>query len=80
MAQKSRVSYAKDLKAKAKETGNGMATISVTMPDGSRHEGQAVLGPLQCRFAAWAAAMLFCDEVRQLPDLESLINQLTEKK
>lgn len=77
---RSRVSYSKDMRADARARQDGLVTISVETPDGERHEGQAIADPLRCRFARWAAAVLFCPEVRDLPDLESLVRQLMENQ
>ena len=75
---RSRVSYAAELRADAKARSLGLVTISVTTPSGERSEAQGALTPLQCKFARWAAALLFCQDVQQLPDIESLLLHLIE--
>lgn len=77
-AEKTRVSYGKEVRDAAKARGEGLITISITMPNGERVEHQAGADPKSCMFAKWAAAILFCPDVKQLPDLENLIRNLME--
>lgn len=76
MVDRTRVSYAKGMRSDAKAKQAGLITISVTMPNGDRIEEQSFGSVDQCRFAKWAAAMLFCEEVRDLPNLEDTIKTL----
>lgn len=77
MKPKTRVAYEKGMRASAKERREGLVTISVTTPDGERYEEQKVATVDECRFARWAMALLFCDEVvRRLPDLQGTIRRL----
>lgn len=80
MADKSRVSYPPALRSDAKAKQHGLLTVSLTLPNGERLEEQGVVGIPDCMFAKWAMAILFCPEVRALPDLEATIRQLMEKK
>lgn len=77
---KTRVSYPKELRSEAGATQRGLATVSLTMPNGERLEEQATLDPQQCMFLKWAMAMIFCPEVRQLPDLEATVRGLMENQ
>ena len=75
-----KIAYPVPLKQEAKRRDAGMATVSVVLPDGTRFEEQGVLTLEQCMFFKWAMALVFCDQVRELPDLEATIRQLMEKK
>lgn len=75
-----KVSYPVEMKKVAKARGDGLAAVSIVLPNGDRIEEQGVLTPEQCMFLKWAMAMVFCPEVRQLPGLEETIRQLMESK
>lgn len=77
---KSRVTYPKELKAGAKEHGLGLATISVTCSDGSRLEEQGTMTVQEYQFLKWTMTMVFCDEVKKLPDVQEFIRQQIERK
>lgn len=76
---KTRVAYPKELKKEAKNPDFGLVTISVTFPDGSRLEEQQVCSASECQFAKWAAACLFADIPRPLPDLQKILRNYVEK-
>lgn len=73
---KRRATYSKELRKQAKEEQKGLLTISIELQNGERMEEQGVFAPEQLLFAKWAMAMLFCDELRSLPDLEGMIRRL----
>lgn len=73
---RTRVSYSRELRAEAK--GQGLLTISMEFANGERLEEQGTFGPQDLLFAKWAMAMLFCDRLRKLPDLEKVVKDLME--
>lgn len=75
---KSRVTYPKELKAEAKEHGVELATISITFCDGTRIEEQGQVSIKECQFLKWVMTMVFCDEVKKLPDVQEFIRQQIE--
>ena len=77
-AKKRRATYPKELRSEAKEKQHGLLTISIELSNGELLEEQGTVDVKQAMFAKWAMAMLFCDQVRELPDLEALIKQLME--
>ena len=77
---KSRATYPKELKAEAKEHGLGLATVSVTLLDGSRLEKQGTVTVQECQFLMWIMTVVFCDEVKKLPDVQEFIRQQIERK
>ena len=54
----------------------GLATVSLTLPNGERLEEQRPVSVLESMFLKWAMALVFCDEVRDLPDLEKVVKEL----
>ena len=76
---KSRVSYAKEMRSEASMWLKGLVTISVTLPDGTRHEHQMVADDGECAFAKWAMVMLGREDVRPLPDLEEIIRRVCQR-
>lgn len=75
-SKKTRVSYPKELRATAKDRQLGVATVHIDFPSGERLEEQGVLTLQQMRFLRWAAAVVFCPEVRDLPDLGATIRRM----
>ena len=73
---KRRCTYPKELRSEAKAKQDGLLTISLEMPDGTLLEEQAVVTVKQAQFAKWAMVILFCEEIRVLPDLEAMIKEL----
>jgi len=59
-----------------REKGKGVACISIEAPNGDRMENFARVDHLQCEFLKWASAIVFCEELRELPDLEQMIRDL----
>lgn len=76
VAKKTRVTYSKELRAAAKDRQLGVATVHVDFPNGERLEEQGVLTLEQMHFLRWAAAMVFCPEVKALPNLEETVRRL----
>ena len=76
---RTRVSYDKDTRARAKRAKAGLITISVTTSGGERVEEQMVATVDDCRFAKWIMTILFCDEVRKLPDIQSIVRKELRK-
>jgi hypothetical protein len=76
MATKRRATYPKQLRAEAKSKQHGLCTVSIEFPNGELMEHQGTIDVLQGQFAKWAMALLFCDEVRRRPDLESVVKEL----
>jgi len=74
-----KVSYAKEITAEAKAGDGCKATVSVVFPDGSRIDEQQAITHTQAMFLKWAAAMVFCEESRSLPDLEGILRRLLEQ-
>ncbi len=77
---KRRASYPKELRSEAKFKQRGLLTISLELSNGELLEEQATVDVKQAMFAKWAMAMLFCKEVRDLPDLETMIRDLTNAR
>jgi len=73
---KRRASYPKELRAEAKAKQHGLLTISIELANGDLLEEQATVDVKQAMFAKWVMAMIFCPEVRDLPDLETTIREL----
>jgi hypothetical protein len=80
MAEKTHVSYPKDLRADAKARGLGLVTVHIAFPDGEQREYQLSAEPHECRFAAWAGALLKHPRIRPLPDLEALVRERIESE
>lgn len=75
---KSRVSYPKEVRAAAKAAGHGLLTVSLKMANGELLEEQTDVGMLDTKFAKWAMVLLFCEEVRDKPDMEKVVRELME--
>jgi hypothetical protein len=75
---KSRVSYPAELRSRAKVYQAGLVTIAVQFPDGTKMEQQGTADVLGCQFAKWAMALLFADDVKNLPDLERTLKELLD--
>jgi len=78
--KKVRATYPKDLRAIAKARQQGLCTVSIEFANGERMEHQAPIDVIQAQFAKWAMAILFCEEVRERPDLESVVRKLMEER
>lgn len=72
---KNHVRYETDLRLRAKKERLGTYTVHVRFPDGSEREYQGVATPEECRFAAWAGALLCAPRIRRLPDLEQVVRE-----
>ena len=70
---RSKVSYGKDLRKEAKAGSLGLVTVSILHPNGEVVEAQGTATPEQCMFAKWVAAMLFSEEVKDLPDVQAFV-------
>ncbi len=73
---KLRMTYPKGFRIK----GQGVACVSIEMSNGDRMEHFERIDHLQAEFLKWASAMAFCDEVRELPDLEKIVRELIGSK
>ena len=71
-----KISYAKVITDEAKAGEGCKATVSVVFPDQSRFDEQQSLTLAQAHFLKWAAAMVFCEEIKSLPDVEGMIRKL----
>lgn len=71
-----KVSYAKEITAEAKAGDGCKATVSVVFPDKTRIDEQQAVTVTQANFLKWAAAMVFCEESKALPDLEGMLRKL----
>lgn len=71
-----KVSYAKQITQEAKAGEGCKATVSVVFPDKSRFDEQQALTVTQANFLKWAAALVFCEETKALPDLEGMLRKL----
>lgn len=60
-----RVSYPTDLRKQARESGQGLVTISVLDPSGVTYEVQVAANAEACRFAKWVAANLSHEEMAE---------------
>lgn len=69
---KLRMTYPQGFRVK----GRGVACVSIERADGSRMEEFKTIDHLQAEFLKWAAAMVFCDQVTELPDLEGIVRKL----
>lgn len=72
---KLRMTYPKGFR----EKGKGVACVSIEMPNGDRMENFERIDHLQAEFLKWASAMAFCEELRELPDLEGIVRRLIEE-
>ena len=77
-ARKRRATYPKEIRKEAKEKQHGLCTVSVEFANGELLEEQGTVGVEQAAFAKWAMAMIFCEEVRNLPDLENVIRGMID--
>ena len=73
-----RTTYPKDLTKLAKERMEGVGTVSIKFANGDRMEEQGTLTVEQASFLKWAMAMVFCEDLTKLPDLEPMIRNLVE--
>ncbi len=71
---KLRMTYPKGFR----EKGKGVACVSIEMPNGDRMENFERIDHLQAEFLRWAAAIAFCKEVRELPNLHDIIKDLMD--
>jgi len=78
--EKSRVSYAKEVRSEASLAMKGLATISITFLDGTRLEQQQAVTVDEAQFLKWAAVLLGRPDVRPLPKLEDLVRQICEER
>ena len=67
-----RMTYPKGFRVK----GKGVACVSIEAPNGDRMENFEQVDHLQCEFLKWAAAIAFCEELRELPDLQEIVRNL----
>lgn len=75
MAEKTHVSYPKEKRAEAKSKRLGLVTVHVRYANGDQREYQVVAEPEECRFAAWAGALLEHKGIRPVPDLERMVRE-----
>lgn len=75
MAERSRVSYHKDLRKEAKAAGKGLITVSIQFPDETREEVQLVGDAIECFFARWMGRLLNDPDRRPLPDVEHVYKE-----
>jgi hypothetical protein len=75
---KSRVTYPAELRSRAKVYQAGLVTIAVQFPDGTKMEQQGTADVLGCQVAKWAMALLFADDVKNLPNLERTLKELLD--
>jgi len=73
---KLRMTYPQGFRVK----GRGVACVSIERADGSRMEEFQTIDHKQAEFLKWAAAIAFCDEVRELPDLQEIVRKLIESR
>ncbi len=73
---KLRTTYPKEIRSLAKQRYHGVCTVSIEFANGDRMEEQGTIDVSQGQFAKWAMAMLFCEQLKDLPDLEPLIQSL----
>lgn len=72
-AEKNHVRYEGPLRLEAKAKRLGLVTVHVRFPDGTEHEYQCVATPDECRFAAWAGALVAEPRIRKIPDLQEMV-------
>jgi len=73
---KRRATYPKELRAKAKELGHGLLTMSLEQANGELLEEQITVDIQDAHFAKWAMVLLCCEEVREKPNLERVVRGL----
>lgn len=69
---KNHVRYEPALRLTAKDQRLGLVTVHVRFPDGTEREYQKAATPEECRFAAWAGALVMDEGIRAVPDLQQL--------
>lgn len=78
--EKSRVSYAKELRSEASLAMKGLATISITFLDGTRLERQQAVDLDEQQALKWFAVLLGRPDCRPMPKLEELVRQICEER
>lgn len=75
---KLRTTYPAGVRTAAKAAQQGVGTVSIEFANGDRMEQQGPLTVEQAQFLKWAMAIVFCQEINRIPDLEPLIRKLVE--
>ena len=78
--EKSRVSYAKELRSAASLAMKGLVTVSVKFLDGTKFEHQQAATLDECQAAKWFAVLLGRPDVRPLPSLEETVRTVCEER
>ena len=68
-----RVSYPREMRARAELEEKGLATIDVIDADGARSTTQGPAGETEIKFLRWAAVWVMRRDEVPLPDLERML-------
>lgn len=80
VAKKRKMTFSRELRADAKARGGALLGFTLELQDGQVISEQGVIDVHQAMFAKWAMAVVLCEKIRHLPDLEGMIKELMTKE